>query len=50
LIYWLTLMFLGHTPAKLLQIMPIGAGTAFCLLWAWWLLTLRSQAPAKAAG
>ncbi len=50
LIYWVTAMLLGHTPAKLLQIMPIGAGSAFCVLLAWWLLTLRSQAPGKAAG
>jgi O-antigen/teichoic acid export membrane protein len=44
LIYWLALMLRGHTPEALLQIMPVGAGTAFFVLLAGWLLTLRSQA------
>lgn len=50
LLYWLTLLFAGRTPVMLLQIMPLGATVAFCVLCAAWLLTLRSQAPAKAAG
>lgn len=50
LIYWLALMLLGHTPATLLQIMPLGAGAAFCLLLVLWLLTARDQSPGKAAG
>jgi len=50
LIYWLTLMLLGHTPATLLQVMPLGAGAAFCLLLVLWLLTVRHQSPGKAAG
>jgi len=50
LTYWLTLMLLGHTPATLLQIMPLGAGAAFCLLLVLWLLTVRHQSPGKAAG
>jgi hypothetical protein len=48
LTYWLTLMVLGHTPDELLHVMPIGAGTAFCLLLLAWLWTFRSKAPAKA--
>jgi len=50
LVYWLTSMFLGHTPAKLLEIMPLGAGAAFCLLLVLWLLTVRHHSPAKAPG
>lgn len=50
LLYWLTLMLLGHTPATLLQIMPLGAGAAFCLLLMLWLLTVRHRSPGKAAG
>jgi O-antigen/teichoic acid export membrane protein len=50
LIYWLTLMLLGHTPVTLLKIMPLGAGAAFCLLLVLWLWTARDQSPGKAAG
>jgi O-antigen/teichoic acid export membrane protein len=50
LIYWLTLMLLGHTPATLLHVMPLGAGAAFCVLLVSWLLTVRNQASGKVAG
>jgi hypothetical protein len=48
-IYWLALMLLGHTPATLLQVMPLGAGGAFCLLLILWFLTVRNAAPARPA-
>jgi len=41
--YWLTLLLLGHTPAALLQTMPVTAGAAFVLLFSFWLTTLRRQ-------
>jgi hypothetical protein len=50
LAYWLILLQQGHTPAKMLEIMPLATGAAFCLLLVAWLLTLRSQVPGKAAG
>jgi O-antigen/teichoic acid export membrane protein len=50
LLYWVTLMLLGHTPAQLLHIMPLGTGTAFCLLLVLWLLTVRHRSSGKTAG
>jgi O-antigen/teichoic acid export membrane protein len=47
LLYWLTLLYAGKTPAALLHTMPIVAAVAFCVLCASWLLTLR-QEPAPA--
>jgi O-antigen/teichoic acid export membrane protein len=49
LIYWLALMLLGHTPAQLLHIMPLGAGAAFCILLVCWLWTAQHHSPDKAA-
>jgi hypothetical protein len=42
LTYWLTLFWLGKNPSALLQTMPIAAGTAFVLLFAAWLIAMRS--------
>jgi hypothetical protein len=50
LIYWLTLLLTGHTPAVLLRVMPWGAAATFCALCGAWLFTLRRQIPAKASG
>jgi O-antigen/teichoic acid export membrane protein len=43
LIYWAVLLMLGRTPTALLHTMPLGAGTAFCVLCGAWLLKLRRQ-------
>jgi O-antigen/teichoic acid export membrane protein len=48
LIYWLTLMSLGHTPPLLLHLMPTAAATAFGILCVSWLLTRRGHVPGKA--
>ncbi len=37
LIYWLTLLTVGKTPATLLLAMQIGAGVSFCVLFGCWL-------------
>jgi hypothetical protein len=47
LLYWLTLLLFGRTPALLLQTMPFGTAAALGVLGIGWLLTSRSQAPAK---
>lgn len=49
LIYWITLLLLGHTPETLLRIMPIGTGATFFTLLAGWLLTFRSRASGEAS-
>jgi len=49
LAYWLTLMQMGRTPAKMLHIMPFGTGAALCVLLVAWLLTLRHQTPGTVA-
>ena len=50
--YWLTLLFLGRTPAELLTAMPWSVGVAFVLLFAAWWVALRaagrSDSPAAA--
>jgi O-antigen/teichoic acid export membrane protein len=43
LAYWVVLLTTGRAPASLLRAMPIGAGTAFCLLCAAWLLKTRRE-------
>jgi hypothetical protein len=45
LIYWVTLMNLGKTPAILLQVMPVAAGLAFAALFVAWLLAMRASHP-----
>ena len=37
LAYWLPLLLVGRTPTALLRAMPLGAGAAFCVLFACWL-------------
>jgi hypothetical protein len=39
--YWLTLLFLGKSPADLLRMMPVAAGLAFVALFLVWFVTLR---------
>ena len=39
--YWLTLLFLGKSPAELLHVMPVTAGTACGMLVLIWLITLQ---------
>jgi len=41
--YWLTLLFLGRSPAVLLQTMPVAAGIAFATLLLVWLAMMRTQ-------
>jgi len=43
LAYWLTLLWLGRTPADLLRVMPLASGTAFAILLVVWLTALRSS-------
>ena len=44
--YWLTLLFLGKSPAALLHVMPLAAGTVCGTLFLIWLITLRRHQPA----
>jgi hypothetical protein len=44
--YWLTLLFLGKSPAALLHVMPLAAGTACGTLFFIWLIALRRHKPA----
>ncbi|HEX7617730.1 MAG TPA: hypothetical protein VF480_03315, partial [Verrucomicrobiae bacterium] len=41
--YWLTLLFLGKSPAALLQTMPIAAGLAFGVLFLVWFIAMRTH-------
>jgi hypothetical protein len=41
--YWLTLLFLGKSPAALLQTMPVAAGLAFGALFLVWLAMMRPR-------
>jgi hypothetical protein len=43
IVYWLTLLFLGKSPATLLQTMPVAAGLAFGALFLVWLVAMRPQ-------
>jgi hypothetical protein len=43
LIYWLTLLGFGKSPADLLRIMPIAAGTAFAMLFTAWVSAMRGK-------
>ena len=47
--YWLTLFFLGKSPAALLQTMPIAAGLAFGALFLVWLISMRSHKAGETA-
>jgi hypothetical protein len=46
LVYWLTLLAAGQSPAALLQTMPVAAGIAFGALFVVWLFTARRHKPA----
>jgi len=39
--YWVTLLWLGKTPASLLVVMPLAAGLALGILFVFWLATMR---------
>jgi hypothetical protein len=41
--YWLALLFLGKSPAALLQTMPVAAGLAFGALFVVWLIAMRPR-------
>jgi hypothetical protein len=43
--YWVLLLFLGHSPAALLGVMPIAAGIAFGTLFVVWLTAMRGHVP-----
>jgi hypothetical protein len=45
--YWLVLLFLGKSPAALLRVMPLTAGTACGMLFLVWLITIRRYKPAS---
>ena len=47
--YWLTLLFLGKSPAALLQTMPVAAGLAFGALLLVWLAMMRPHKTGKPA-
>jgi O-antigen/teichoic acid export membrane protein len=47
--YWLTLFFLGNSPAALLQTMPIAAGLAFGVLFVVWLAMMRPRKAGESA-
>jgi hypothetical protein len=49
LAYWLALLSLGHTPATLLHVMPIGTCAAFAVLVVAWLWTVQNQPSALGA-
>lgn len=40
-VYWLTLLFVGKTPADLLRVMPVAAGVAFAVVFVVWLIAMR---------
>jgi hypothetical protein len=41
LTYWLTLLFAGRSPAKLLHVMPMAAGVSFAAVFLVWLIAMR---------
>jgi hypothetical protein len=41
LLYWVTLFSLGHTPARLLTVMPIATGAAFIIMFIVWFTCMR---------
>jgi O-antigen/teichoic acid export membrane protein len=43
LAYWLALLFLGKSPAALLQTMPVAAGLAFGALFLVWFIAMRAH-------
>ena len=47
--YWLTLFFLGNSPAALLQTMPVAAGLAFGVLFVVWLAMMRPRKTGESA-
>jgi O-antigen/teichoic acid export membrane protein len=47
--YWLTLLFLGKSPAALLQTMPVAAGLAFGALFLVWLIAMRPRKAGESA-
>ncbi len=47
--YWLTLLFLGKSPAAMLQTMPVAAGLAFGALFLVWLIAMRRHKTSEPA-
>jgi hypothetical protein len=45
--FWLTLLAFGRTPGQMLQVMPVGAGIAFVILFCAWLITMRHHKPTE---
>jgi len=41
LAYWMTLLFLGKSPAELLRVMPVVAGISFAALFLVWFIAMR---------
>ena len=50
LIYWLTLLFLGKSPAELLRVMPVAAGLGIWRAFRGWLIAMRPAKPRFALG
>ncbi len=42
-VYWLTLLYFGKSPADLLRVMPVAAGVAFVAVFLIWLIAMRTQ-------
>jgi hypothetical protein len=47
--YWLTLLFLGTSPAALLQTMPVASGLAFGVLLLVWFIAMRTHKTGEVA-
>ena len=47
--YWLTLLFLGKSPAELLRVMPVAAGIAFVIIFLVWIVAMRLRKPGAPA-
>jgi hypothetical protein len=43
--YWGLLLWFGKTPGALLDSMPVIAGVTFCILFIFWIIAMRRQAP-----
>jgi len=41
--YWLVLLTFGKTPAAILTLMPLAAGTAFAILFTTWIIAMRKK-------
>jgi hypothetical protein len=47
--YWALILVLGKTPDALLEVMPFAAGTAFIILFVFWIAAMRRHTPVAEA-